>query len=193
LRDRLPARIAEIHIYRALLATTRWHTQGFRLDDISIAESSLAPLPPDIQNLYPVKTMRATIRFVRRDVEGAIAILESCKKEDDSLWMLNLSFLYAYREDLRKAIRLYRAAIQRPYEAKSIRQIEQFMLWVMRSEPSKKQFLYCLGFLVRHALHDRRSAIKYLREFIDSKPEARFPKEAELAKKWMSQLLREKH
>ena len=188
LKQRVPQRLAEINHARASIACNRWvktrdpinmEAVGYHLDRI----------PSIYANDYGVLLLKSIFLFIKhRDIKGAMAALKKCKGVSEGTWLYNLGFLYAYINDLKRAIQRYRNAMDLPIEPQTIAQIEEFICWLLGEEPQKYQLHYCLGFINWKIKGDKTQAIKDFEAFLSQGNENEFTIERELAGKWIQEI-----
>lgn len=187
--SRIPLHLAAIKLARARVAYNQW-TKTRELPHLAEMSRLLDGIDPVLQRSYPVVLLRAIEYFVRdRDVERAKADLNKwCRRERDGTWLYSLAFLHAYEGDLRRAIRTFRVAVNRPCGDDVLPQVEQFYDWVIKSEPEKYQLHFCLGFLNWKAKGDAELAIQHLGKFVSSGADSEFRHERELARSWIEEI-----
>jgi hypothetical protein len=99
-----------------------------------------------------------------------------------------MAFLLAYTENLKLAIKHYKKASNYDVLPETITQVEDFICWILKNEPEKYQFFYCLGFFNWKVKGDKIQARKDFTEFINKCPDNHFTKEIELSRKWIKEL-----
>ncbi len=188
LKQRVPQRLAEINHARASIACNRWVKTRDPIDMEAVGQH-LDRIPQFYANDYGVLLLKSIFLFVKyRDVKGAIAALKKCKGVSEGTWQYNLGFLYAYINDLKRAIQRYRNAMDLPIEPQTVAQIEEFICWLLGEEPQKYQLHYCLGFINWKIKGDKTQAIKDFEAFLSQGNENEFTIERELAGKWIQEI-----
>ncbi|MBA3014283.1 MAG: hypothetical protein KKD63_16735 [Proteobacteria bacterium] len=188
LKERLPARLSEIYLTRALSILDAW-TQSNDKHLIPLLSENTDKIEDKFDNDYRILLLKQITPFLsRRDVSKAKSYVKKCKKYNDVIWHFNLAFLDAYEEDLRNAVRQYRVCSSFPVQANTLSQIEDFLCWILSEEPDKYQFHYCLGFFNWKIKGDLKQAITDFKLFLDYPEESKFHKEKELAGKWIEEI-----
>jgi tetratricopeptide (TPR) repeat protein len=188
LKERIPIRISELNenrAYRAYLAWASNHDLRY-IDEMGLHLKKVTESRQD----EPRNTfLRAIYAFlIDEAVEESIAILNKSRNQNDGIWHYNLAFLYAYKGDLKTALRHYRKAILFQIEPEVLSQIEDFICWVLNRSPHKYQLKYCLGFINWKVKGDNIQAEKDFQEFLSSGKASEFTKERELASEWIQSL-----
>ena len=190
LKQRVPRRLGEISLTRANMSYNRW-ADSYDSGDLQDVRRHLDAIPQACAHDYGVIILRSILKFlVDRDVRGAIALLKKCKHIQDGTWLYNLGFLYAYKGDLKAAIRFYRKAETRTLEPIVIARVEDFMCWVLEAEPDKYQLHYCLGDINWKIKGDEKRALEEFRAFLSLGNADEYAKERELARSWILELTR---
>lgn len=191
IKQRTPLRLAEINEVRASIAHRSW-TKNHETVSLENMEESLSKIKTPHLDRYRVRLLNSILIFLKnRDVNKALSILSKCKKDKDQTWRFNLAFLHAYKGELYKAIRQYKALAnpQNPeIKVDVLSQIEDFICWVLEKEPQKYQLYYCLGFINWKIKGDTIQAIKDFEKFLSSIKDNEFVKEKEFAEKWLKEL-----
>lgn len=189
LRQRLPIRLFEIYEARATYAYEVWESTH---DPAQVEQ--MGELLPRIDHERfkrpSVLFLRSILSFLRgRDVASALQWLQKCDKQDRSaVWHLNMAFLHAYKSDLRTAIRHYRQAVNLPMPPELFSKIEEFVVYIASSEPTKHQLYYCLGFYNWKIKGDIDQAVNDFTRFLGAGSTDQFAKERELAAGWIAQI-----
>lgn len=183
---RLPKRLAEIYLARAKIAYNAWRKNH----DAQALEAIGRELQnvPDTERERAVNLQAVWLFLGERDVEGAIRLLEHNRQVTDASWYYNLAFLYGYKGDLRKAIRLYRALENLDTPAIVLSQVEDFLALMMEREPGVFQLHYLLGFIMMTIRGDKIAAREEFEAFLSACPATQFAKERELTQKWLDEL-----
>lgn len=189
LRQRLPIRIYEIYEARATNSYERWvatHDE-YEIDNMWIV---LQKIDYEQYKQSSVAFLMSIYHFLHdRNVASALDWLNKCTKQNrNSVWHLNQAFLHAYQGGLKTATRHYRIAATMPITPDVIAKIEDFLLFVATSEPSKYQLFYCLGFFNWQLKGDNIQSIKDFYKFLESGETNKFVKERELAREWLEEL-----
>jgi tetratricopeptide (TPR) repeat protein len=190
LQERLPIRKAEI--YEAM--ATAYHREWANTYDatyIDNVHSWLEKIDASQKNRPGVHYLYAICAFVRdRSIDNAINFVKKINENNNPVWHLNLAFLYGYKGDLKLSIRHYRAATQLNLEIDIVNQVEDFINWVIKTNPEVVQLHYMLGFFNWQIREDCHLAKENLSKFIALKPSYKFTKEIKLAETWLSELNR---
>ncbi len=188
IKQRIYLRLAEINEAQASLCYRQWLKTRNPLFVDSLG-SCLDKIKPEHTSRYEVLLLRTIYCFLKnRDIDAALQNIKRCKKLADALWHFNLAFLYAYKGDLKEAIRHYRAANDCPVNPEKIAEIEEFILWLVDTEPHKYQLYYCLGFLNWKIKGDNIQAFRDFKKFLELRAEDEFLIEKGFAEKWISEI-----
>jgi tetratricopeptide (TPR) repeat protein len=168
LKDRLPTRLSECYNFLARLAYREWRDtrRNEELLQVRVNVDAWLRLRP---NAYGALLLDAICLFgIDRDIGAAIGALRKCEPVagDDPTWRYSLAFLHAYREELQQAERQYTLALaKRALDTIAI-EVEEFLLWVLETEPEKWQLHYCLALLNHYAKEDFGRAIEEYEAFL---------------------------
>jgi tetratricopeptide (TPR) repeat protein len=189
LRQRLPIRIFEIYEARARNSYEKW-VVTHNPDEIDNMQTMLQKINYEQYKQPNFACLMSIYHFLHdRNVASALDWLNRCTTQSrDSTWHFNQGFLHAYQGDLKTAIRHYRMAITMPMIPDLIAKIEDFLLYVATSEPSKYQLFYLLGFFNWQVKGDNMQATKDFDKFLDSGEANEFIKERKLAHTWLEEL-----
>lgn len=188
LKQRLPARFADIHIARANRAFTKWT----KIHDpilIDLLGQHLQKVGKKFSNNYTFILLKSVWLFLNeRNTILAKKELKKVKKHKGVTWRYNLAFLLAYEGNLMAAIKQYRHAFKVDMNPNILSTIEDFFMWFLDEEPDKYQFHYCLGYINRNKKGDIDLAIKDFENFLKHGKEDEFVNERRLAEKWIQEM-----
>ncbi|MEQ1741207.1 MAG: hypothetical protein ABL869_01725 [Candidatus Nitrotoga sp.] len=189
LKERLPIRISELYQARAMVKYTEW-VESKDSEFLIQSEIYLQHLAPIHQEAKEIWNLKSIIAFVLRgNVEEALKQIKMVKPPRAHQWHLNMAFLLGYQGQLKNSIRHYRiAAEQIEIPPEILSQIEDFIIWVLKNEPSKHQLYYCLGFFNWKIKGDLVSAIRDFESFLANNVIPGIEKEKELAKNWVTEI-----
>jgi len=189
LAERLPVRLAEVHEARAIAAYEAWQLdhESRHIDDITShikrAADTGRPLTARLNFLAAIHA------FLRdRNPDRAFEFLRKVKDPNSALWNFNMAFLHGYKGNLKQASQHYRAGSLFDSEPALLSQVEEFMCWVLSTEPQKYQISYCLALFNWRAKGDLVQACKDFEIFLQSGQPGEFTKERELSREWISRL-----
>lgn len=192
IKNRVPLRIGEIvriRIHRLGLA--------YQLKRDPELLRQAVPLLDELerygQTNYSALLHRAQCQFVLdRDVAGALQALERCSKVPDPTWRYSRAFLLAYEGRLSEAGAELRKAFKKdPADPSVPVQSEEFIHIVLEQEPDKAQLYFLLGAINLKAKDDKASARRDLEAFLTSTDAAAYPREKEVARKWIRKIDRD--
>lgn len=189
LRERIPTRLAEMQEGRAIAAYEAWATTHSE-DAVEKLHMYLAPIEAGTYRSPATLNLLAICAFLRnRDVDRSLHWLEQIVAQNrDGTWHLNVAFLYAYKGNLRRAVRHYRSAGRLRIEPEVIGKIEDFVCHIAQIEPSKCQLYFCLGFFNWHIKGDTVQAAKDFGAFVSTPSSSQYPMEVQLAGRWVEEL-----
>jgi len=191
LKARLPIRFSEIYIARSKSCIKHWR-QTKDQASLSPLASNISKISPLLDDAYQVLLLRGIEAFLNgRRIKDAIEYTKKCSLYDDPVWHLNLAFLKAYQKNLVKSIKQYRISANYDLSPITLAEVEDFMLWILKEEPDKYQYYYCLGFFNWKIKGDLPQAVKDFEEFLEQIKEGEFIKEKELAKTWIDEINKE--
>jgi tetratricopeptide (TPR) repeat protein len=193
LRERVPKCIADIYKTRAHHAYILW-AKTKEDGAMDLIGNFLAKIDQEKYGDYQLFNLHAIYAFVHdHDTGAAIEWLNKIRSSDrESVWHLNMAFLYAYDGKLRLALSHYRKALATEINPEVIGLIEDFVCHFISVESEKYHLYYCLGFFNWKFKGDTLQAAKDFREFLARCKPGAFVKEVELAKKWLSEIERDK-
>ncbi len=192
LKERLPFRLTEIYLTRALSLLDNWmKNQDGEL--LALFTYNLNKIGTESENNYSVLILRSIEAFLNgRRINESKVFIRKCKKVNDVIWHFNLAFLEAYNGNLQKAIQQYRKCTKFPIYPKTLSQIEDFLCWIAKEESTRYQYHYCLGFFNWKIKGDKIQAIKDFKHFLACDTEGKFQKENELAIEWIDKIEKKK-
>lgn len=184
LSARLPDRVSELYECRANGALDAWTKdhQSEHVDELCKYLTRTRDGPQS--RVHHLKAIAAFL--ARRDVDAALGFLKQAKNLNDGIWHYNMAFLYGYKGNLKTAARHYKQAALHAVEPLAIAQIEEFIVWVAKSEPEKFHLNYCLGMFNWKAKGDLIQSRSDFETFIRMTSKELFIKEQELATQWIS-------
>lgn len=186
LKERVPRNIIAINLARTNIAINRWFKTHDRVYVSQITGYLAEITKQGITDDYHTLILRGLEAFlVKRDVARAKSFFKQCQGDEDPIWQLNLAFLYAYENDLKKFARVYRKFKDVKPEPYTVDQIESFFVWILEVEPEKFQFHYCLGYFNWKIKGDFERASLDFKLFLNKCPDGKFTKEVELAKEYL--------
>lgn len=123
-----------------------------------------------------------------RNTQKAISILESIKRPDSygPNVRYGLAFLHAYCGNLTVAERHYKKAFRLDSNGDEAFEIEEFIIWILESEPEKTQFHYCLGLLNLVVKKDAILSKRDFSQFVSTEKSLKFPEQAKKAREWIN-------
>ena len=191
LKERLPARFAEIYISRSKGYLVAWRKTQDK-NALSQIALNLNKISIDLADNYDVLLLRSIEAFLNeRRIKEAIEYTKKCKRYDNPTWHFNLAFLRAYEGRLIKTIQQYRICANYDVSPATLSEVEDFMVWILEEEPEKYQYHYCLGFFNWKIKGDLHQAINDFGEFLKHIRNGEFLKEKDLAQKWISEIKRQ--
>jgi len=188
LKQRLPTRFTEIFITRSTAFLNSWR-KSKNNEYLSQFFFNVKKIPDNFEDNYDVLLLRGVEAFLNgRDINKAMEYTKKCKRFDDPIWHYNLAFLFAYENNLKKAIQEYRIGAKYEISPETISEVEDFIVWILEDEPNKYQYHYCLGFFNWKIKGDLQRAIDDFKTFLASAENSAFEKEKELANKWITEI-----
>lgn len=183
---RTPIRLAEVYESKANQALLQW-SQNHDPVQIDLLTSALEKISDKTRLGY--QTFNAIATFLaNRNVDDAIKSLKTAKNTNDGTWNYNMAFLNGYKGNLKVATRHYNQASLHAVPAETLAQIEDFICWVLKTEPVKFQLNFCLGIFNWKAKGDHIQATNDFRAFLKEATTGAFVKEQELANQWILEL-----
>lgn len=190
LKDRIPIRVFELKEAKARNAYELWvrdHHPSYIL--------ALGEILDEIRGAHNIETAQVlTLNAIhvflsKRDAGEATKLLNRIPEyERNATWHLNQGFLKAYDGDLRSAIRHYRNALAFEINADLVSKIEDFICFIAAAEENQYQLCYCLGFFNWQIKGDLTQAVTDFNKFLELNDDTKFPKERELARKWIAEI-----
>lgn len=188
IRTRLPFRMFELNEARAVASYEKWRRHKTK-ENAQALGRYLAAIPVDADYARRVLSLRAVHAVVDlKDIALAREYVLRHDLRENAIWHFNLAFLAAFDGKLRKAVKHYQDGARTVVEEETIADIEEFMTWILREEPSKYQFHYCLGFFNWKVRGDLALASSDFKVFLRSGDERQFVAERKLARKWLTQI-----
>jgi tetratricopeptide (TPR) repeat protein len=188
LKERLPIRFSEIYIVRSKMCIHDWlKTKDQTL--LSQLTFNLKKISPLLDKDYNVLLLRSIEAFLNgRRIQEAIDYAKKCKPYDDSSWHFSLAFLEAYKKNLVRCIRQYSMCARYKVAPIVISEVEDFINSLLKEEPDKYQYYYCLGLLNWKIKGDLHQAVTSLEEFLRRTKEGEFIKQEALARSWIAKI-----
>jgi hypothetical protein len=191
LKQRLPIRFSEIYIARSKICIKHWQKTKDQTA-LSPLASNLSKISPLLADNYQVLLLRGIEAFLNgRRIRDAIEYTKKCSLYDDPVWHLNLAFLRAYQKNLVKSIKQYRICTNYDLSPITLAEVEDFIVWILKEEPEKYQYYYCLGFFNWKIKEDLHRAVDDFEEFLKHVKEEEFIKEREQANEWIVEIKEE--
>ncbi len=166
IKKRLPNRLLDVYIVQARIAHFKWrNTHDMEsLEKIKFYLDKIEILSP---NEYLLHLLKAIYYFVHKNIPQAKNEIRKCQKINDSIWRFSYAFLFAYEGNLKQAYRMYGVAFRKKYEFDTIFEVEEFIIWVLNSEPEQTQLYFCLGLINYYAKEDFRQSEIDFNKFIE--------------------------
>lgn len=186
IQSRLPRRLAEVHLSRALSAYHIWKDDKTNFLHIQNAAEQINGI--DDKNLVTpdLLFLRSLCHFLlNQDTNSARNELKKIKGSRNSVWYYNMGFLYAYDGSMKKATHMYRQGAMHEMPGELIAELEHFMCWVLENDPSKYQIHYCIGLLNQNLKGDNLRAAKDYEMFLKNCDGKRFSTYQELAQRFI--------
>ena len=188
LKQRLPIRFSEIYITRSIAFLSTWRKSQNK-EALSQFFLNINKVTENFSENYDVLLLRSVEAFLNgRDVNKALDYTKKCKRFNDPIWHFNLAFLFAYENNLKKAIQEYRIGAKHEVSPETISEVEDFIVWILEDEPDKYQYHYCLGFFNWKIKGDLQRATDDFKTFLATAKKGEFEKETELANKWIAEI-----
>jgi len=189
MRQRVPIRLGEIYAFKASTEYEKWRKDRNpkHMDDMWMHLTKLRNVYPEN---YAGRLLTSIYYFcAQRNIDAAIREVRKCRDIRDATWRYSYAFLLAYRGEMLKARRMYKAAFQHYYEREDVPiQTEEFMQWVLDEEPDKIQLHFCLGLVNWRAKQDKQRAILDFKNFIEAEGANKFSEELRLAQAYVATL-----
>ena len=188
IEKKLPKRYSEISLSKATIAHLKWqkNKQQIHVEEMGNYLDEIDENSYKNQRLY---LLRGIFFFLNcRDIDSAIKELKKCKRGKDKTWMINLAFLFGYRKDLKAAYQHYCRAAKSLIDPSLIGQIEEFICWVIDTEPQNCHLYYCLAIFNWKIKGDYRAAIADFESFLKCNSVDDFENEKKLVLKWCQEL-----
>lgn len=156
------------------------------LDEVSEILETIKFIEP---RHYPASISRAIIYFLKdRNTDGALKELRKTQYKPDDTWRYSEAFLYAYKGDMDKAIKSYKKAFRGVTEQHVPEESEEFIHDILKSEPNKYQFWFCLGLINFFAKEDITLAAEDFKRFLSNSNENEFVEQQRLANEYLKQI-----
>lgn len=188
LKERVPNRLAELYEAMATSSHEKW-AETYNPTYLTEVDKWLDKIDPSCKNRGIALNLGAITAFLtRRSVDESIGLLKKAREDSNRIWQCNMAFLYAYKGNLKQAIRHYRQASKCNFEQDNFYQIEDFINWLLEQEPEKYQMYYCLGFINWQIKEDYVLALEHFNRFLELRHETEYLQEKELAEKWIDEM-----
>lgn len=188
LRERIPIRLSEIHMTMALILLQKWQSDR-NTEVLKEVRHNLDKIDPAFEGQYQYLLLSTNEAFLNgRRIEEALEYAKRCKKYDDPSWHFNIAFLEAYRNNLKLSIQQYRICEKYEILPRTLSEIEDFLVWIIKEEPDKYQFYYCLGFFNWKIKGDLKKAIDDFERFKQFSMPGEFEKELSLTRIWLPEI-----
>lgn len=187
-RERVPVHLRAMRILRMVRVHKQWLRER-QPELLAAAEAWADEILMQYPGDYNATLEKAICVFARkRDVGQAKALLLGCQHVRDRLWRYGIAFLLAYEGDLDAAWPYYRQAFALEEESDSPIEVEEFMDWVLQTEPEKIQLYYCLGLINLKVKKDGTRAMEDFTSFLAGCRGGEYPKQCALAAKYIDDL-----
>ena len=188
IKDRVPEYIGSIYLTKAGIHYSIWAKQKNDPSQIDIIENNLNLVPDNHKNKITYYTLSSIVKFIKhKDTYAAIQCLNKIENKD-YLWYFNMAFLNAYTGNIKKSIQLYRKALKLNLEPEKIIEVEEFIFWILETEPDKYWLYYCLGFYNWKIKYDLNQAKADFEKFIEKREADKYTRERELALAWIGNI-----
>jgi hypothetical protein len=198
LRPLVKRRRSDCHIILSRISHARWRLSR-NLEDLLTSEKHLELYKQLRGEDFDYLVNKAICDFVlRRDIASAKSALTTCakKQKSDLVSRYGLAFLWAVEGNLDESYRFYREAFSKDEVVQSNSltgeptafEIEEFLEWCLRENPSVVQLHYCLGLLNMRRKKDRVTAKRDFDHFLASTTSAQFINARTAAKKYLVEL-----
>ena len=187
IKKRLPNRLLDVYITQARIAHLKWRNthDSETLEGTKLYLDKIELLSP---NEYLLHLLKAIYYFAIKNIPLAKAEIRKCQKVNDIIWRFSYAFLFAYEGNLKQAYRIYKAAFRKKYSFETIFEVEEFIIWVLNSEPEKYQLYFCLGLLNYYAKEDFRQSEIDLNKFIELADSSIYKEEIIISEEIMSKI-----
>ena len=188
IEQRLPKRFHEITLTRARYAHNLW-SDTHKEEYIAEIGDHLSRIDSDSFDIPSFFLLKAIYHFLHdRNIKAARDALMKCPLKKHIVWHMNMAFLLAYENNLKAASREYTEASKADQDFFAVSEIQDFILWILETEPDKFQFHYCLGIINMKIIGDSQLALRDFRIFIESDNDGKFPKEVQLSEKYINRI-----
>ena len=118
---------------------------------------------------YDLNMLLSIAEFViNKNIDEAIRLIFQVKNDDQYIWSLNLGFLFTYKGEMEKACKHYRIAFKHGVSNDALFQTEEFINWVLDSNPELYQLHFALGLINLQGKEDYITAQSEFTEFVAS-------------------------
>lgn len=187
IRRRLPSRLLDVYILQARIAFLGWRNTrtSESIDKTKYYLDKIESLSP---NEYLLHLLKAIYYFVVKSIPLAKNEIRKCNKVNDVIWRFSYAFLYAYEGNLKQAYRIYQIAFRKKIEPETTFEVEEFITWVLDTEPDKTQLYFCLGLINYYAKEDIRQAEIDFNKFIEFGDKNIYQEEINIAEDHLSKI-----
>jgi hypothetical protein len=184
------SRLVQVHSQQIINASQSFTKERQQSDLERMEACAQKLLEYDPGNVLGHQTLAIAAFLLRRDIAAARRSLSACQAYDDASLIYSDAFLHGYEGDLDKAYRAYRNAVKAPLSDASVPiQCEEFIQYVLDSEPEKYWLYFCLGLLNSRCKNDAEAATRDFEIFVARDIEKQFAKQVEIVvTKWLPDL-----
>lgn len=188
IKERLPARLTDAYYLQAYLLMGQW----FKTKDTQQLFNAKAPLDklklvsPNNYNGHLIRSL--WIFVVERNVGEAKKEILKCKEVHEVTWRYSYAFLLAYEGDLGRANKEYKRAFKGTVQSIALKEIIDFITWILQTEPDKVQLRYCLGIIYLFQLKEFSRARENFERFIQNSPNRRYKEQIRLSMEYINTL-----
>jgi len=188
IKHRLPKRLAAVYLVKSTRIYESWcsHKNPNLLNEIKIFLDQVEKYSPREYDLHILKSIWYFV--CKRDINSAKQELFKNKSEFDYTWCINLAFLFAYEGNLTKAKKFYRLAFIHCLNPNVLFKTEDFIHWVIESEPDKVQLYYCLGLINMRGKGDRIKALSDFEYFLNKVKKSQFEAEQKQVRSYIGSI-----
>lgn len=188
IKERLPTRLTEVYYLQVYTLMGQW----FKTKDtkqLSKVKTSLDKLGIVAPNNYNGHLIRSLWIFVvERNIDKAKKEILKCKGVHDVTWRYSYAFLLAYEGDLSKANKEYKRAFKGVVQPIALKEITDFITWILQKEPEKVQLRYCLGIIYLFQLKENSLAREEFEKFIQHTTNKRYNEQIRLSIEYINTL-----
>ena len=188
IKQRVPQRLALVYRLQAIRMYDQWRDEHKieQMEEIAVLARKMLAMDPGARDAY---NMLAIHKFVTEGkADEALTLIRKCRGSSDHSWRFGEAFLLAHLGRLDAARKSYKIAARKSFRPGLPNEVEEFIWWVLESDPDRCELYYCLGVINYQFKGDHTRAKSDFSKFLELCPEDRHRYARSLATRFLETL-----